>query len=101
MSAYLIVNYDIEDAEAYGQYQQCATPALRVGTECEVVVFDPASEQLEGEGAGHQTVVLKFESMDKAREIYESGDYQAVLPTRLGATTKHFALLVKGFEMPS
>ena len=65
-----------------------------------LLVLDPASEQLEGQGAGAQTVVLEFESKDKAKEIYESGDYQAVLPTRLGATTDHFAVLVDGFTPP-
>ncbi|MEM8902167.1 MAG: DUF1330 domain-containing protein [Actinomycetota bacterium] len=100
MSAYLIVNYTVDDAEAYGQYQQGAGPALKVGSECKVLVLDPASEQVEGEGAGHQTVVLEFESMERAKEIYHSGEYQAVLPTRLGATSKHFAVLVNGFEMP-
>ena len=60
-------------------------------------MLDAASTQLEGEGAGAQTVVLRFESLEKAREIYESGEYQAVLPKRLQATSKHFALLVNGF----
>jgi uncharacterized protein (DUF1330 family) len=34
--------------------------------------------------------------MDKAREIYESGEYQAVIGKRLAATSKHFAVLVNG-----
>ena len=97
MSAYLIVNYDVDNPELYGEYQVGATPALGVGSECEVVVFDPATEQIEGEGAGKQTVVLKFESMEKAKEIYDSGDYQAVIGKRHDATSKHFALLVNGF----
>ncbi len=97
MSAYLIVNYDVDNPELYGEYQQGATPALRVGTECDVVVFDPASEQIEGDGAGKQTVVLKFESMEKAKEIYNSGEYQAVIGKRHDATSKHFAVLVNGF----
>ena len=101
MSAYLIVNYDVDDAEAYGQYQRGAGPALRIGSECKVLVLDPDTTQLEGDVAGHQTVVLEFESMEKAKEIYHSGEYQDVLPTRLGATSKHFALLVHGFEMPT
>jgi uncharacterized protein (DUF1330 family) len=101
MSAYLIVNYSVQDADAFGQYQKGAGPALRIGSECKVLVLDTASEQVEGEGAGHQTVVLEFESKAKAREIYQSGEYQAVLATRLGATTGHFAVLVDGFTMPS
>jgi uncharacterized protein (DUF1330 family) len=97
MTAYLIVNYDVDDADLYREYQQGATPALRVGSECDVVVFDPASAHVEGDAAGHQTVVLKFESMEKAREIYESGEYQAVVGKRHAATSKHFAVLVNGF----
>ncbi len=98
MPAYLIVNYDVDDAELYAEYQQGATPALRVGTESDVVVFDPASSHLEGDRAGHQTVVLKFESADKAREIYESGEYQAVIGKRHTATSNHFAVLVNGLQ---
>ena len=101
MPAYLIVNYNIEDGDAYGEYQKGAGPALKIGSECKLLVLDPASDQLEGEGAGRQTVVLEFESKEKAKEIYESGDYQAVLPTRLNATSSHFAVLVDGFKMPS
>ncbi len=97
MSAYLIVNYDVDDADLYGEYQQGAAGALRIGTECEVVVLDPASEQIEGAGAGKQTVVLEFESMEKAKEIYDSGEYQAVVGKRHAATSKHFAVLVNGF----
>lgn len=99
-AAYLIVNYDVDDADLYGDYQKGAGPAL-MGQGAELVVLDPASTQVEGEGAGAQTVVLKFESMEKAKAVYESGDYQAVLPKRLQATSKHFALLVNAFEMPS
>lgn len=100
MPAYLIVNYNVTDADSYGEYQKGAGPALKIGSECKVLVLDPSSERLEGDGSGHQTVVLEFESKEKAKEIYESGDYQAVLPTRLGATDAHFAVLVDGFTMP-
>jgi uncharacterized protein (DUF1330 family) len=96
MSAYLIVNYDVDDADMYADYQGGALGALRIGTECDVLVLDPASDQVEGEGAGKQTVVLKFESMEKAKEIYTSGEYQAIIGTRHAATSKHWAVLVNG-----
>jgi len=41
-------------------------------------------------------VVLQFESKEKAKELYESGEYQAVIGKRLRATSKHFAILVQG-----
>jgi uncharacterized protein (DUF1330 family) len=101
MTAYLILNYAVDDTDAYKEYQKGAGPALGIGTDCKLLVLDAASEQIEGEGAGHQTVVLEFESREKAQEIYQSAAYQAIVPTRLGATAKHFAVLVDGFTMPS
>ena len=97
MTAYLIVNYDVENPELYGEYQQGAAPALKVGSECKLLVLDAATEQVEGEGAGAQTVVLEFESVEKAKEIYNSGEYQAVIGKRHDATSKHFAVIVNGF----
>ena len=97
MSAYLIVNYDVTDPDLYGEYQGGAPAALRIPDECKVVVFDPATTTVEGDGAGHQTVVLEFESVEKAKEIYESGEYQAIVGKRHAATSKHFAVLVNGF----
>jgi len=94
MSAFLIVNYDIDNPELYGEYQAGAIPALRVGSECEVVVFDADSQHVEGERTGRQTVVLEFESMEKAREIYDSGEYQAIVGKRHAASSNHFAVLV-------
>ena len=100
MPAYLIAHYNIVDPDRYAEYQKGAGPALRVPAECKVLVLDPDSNQVEGEPAGKQTVVLEFESMEKAKEIYESGEYQAVIGTRLAATTDHYAVLVNGFTMP-
>ena len=46
-------------------------------------------------------IALPPADSEKAKELYESGDYQAVLPKRLDATSNHFAVLVDGFVMPS
>jgi uncharacterized protein (DUF1330 family) len=96
MTAYLILNYEIEDADAYGDYISKAPAALGIPADARPLVVGGNTEQIEGEGAGTNTVVLQFDSREKAKEIYESGDYQAIVGTRLGATTKHFAILVDG-----
>ena len=96
MSAYLIVNYSVEDPELYGEYSAAAGPVMKIGEACQILVFDPATERLEGETSGHQTIVLSFESKEQAKEIYESGDYQALIPKRHAATSNHFAVLVNG-----
>ncbi len=100
MTAYLIVNYNIDDADGYKAYQKGAGPALKIGSDSKLLVLDHNSVHLEGESAGTNTVVLQFDSMEQAREIYDSGDYQAVLPGRLNATSNHFAVLVEGFVPP-
>ena len=98
MSAYLIVNYDVDDADAYAEYQKGAVPALKVGSDAKILVVDPESHVVEGgDTVGRQTVVLEYESVEKAKEVYESGEYQAVVGQRHAATSKHFAVIVNGF----
>lgn len=96
MAGYLIVNFDVDDAAMYKQYQQGAVPSLGIGVDAKLIAYDKATQQVEGDGAGHQTVVLEFPTIEAARAAYESEAYQAVLPLRLQATSKHFALVVKG-----
>ena len=96
MPAYLIVNYQVEDPQLYGEYAKGAGPAMKIGTECQLLALDPATEQIEGDGAGRQTVILQFDSKEKAKTLYESGEYQKVIGKRLKATSHHFAILVQG-----
>jgi len=96
MPAYLIVNYDVEDPKLYGEYSAAAGPVIQIGERCQLVAIDGATQHLEGERAGHQTIILSFESMEKARALYESGEYQALIPKRHAATSNHFAILVNG-----
>jgi len=96
MAAYLIVNFDVDDGALYKEYQKGAVPSLGIGTDARLLVYDTASKQVEGEGAGHQTVVLEFATIEEAQDAYDSDAYQAVLPLRLRATSKHFGLIVEG-----
>ncbi len=96
MPAYLIVNYNVENPDLYGDYAAAAAPAMKIGETCQLLALDSKTDQIEGEGAGHQTVVLKFDSKEQAREVYESGAYQAIVGKRLEATSAHFAILVDG-----
>ena len=96
MPAYLIVNYNVENPELYAEYSSAAGPVMRIGDACKLIAFDPASERLEGATAGHQTIMLEFESKEEAQALYDSGEYQALLPKRHAATSNHFAILVNG-----
>ncbi len=96
MAAYIIVNYQVDNPELYGEYMQGAAGALGVGDGVELLAFDTESEVVEGDTAGHQTVLLKFDSKEKAREVWESDAYRAVVGKRLDATSRHFGVLVNG-----
>ncbi|MDH3680498.1 MAG: DUF1330 domain-containing protein [Acidimicrobiia bacterium] len=96
MAAYLIVNFDVDDADTYKKYQKGAVPSLGIGESARLVAYDTDTNQVEGENAGHQTVVLEYPTMQEAKAAYESQAYQEVLPLRFQATSKHFGLLVRG-----
>lgn len=96
MAAYLIVNFDIDDPDLYKDYQKGAVPSLGIGDSSKLVAYDTDTNQVEGENAGRQTVVLEFATMEEAQAVYDSKAYQDVLPKRFQATSKHFGLLVKG-----
>jgi uncharacterized protein (DUF1330 family) len=96
MPAYLIVNYKVDNPQLYGEYAKAAGPAMKIGEACQLLALDPKTEQLEGDGAGHQTVVLRFESKEEAHRIYDSKAYQEVIGKRLDATSQHFAILIDG-----
>lgn len=96
MAAYLIVNFDVDDPGTYKQYQKGAVPSLGIGEQAKLIAYDTDTDQVEGRGAGHQTVVLEYPSMEEARAAYDSKEYQEVLPLRFQATSRHFGLLVEG-----
>ena len=64
MSAYVIVSYDIEDAEGFGGYVPGVAPLLQKHG-AEILVADFNARGLEGEKRGVY-VVLRFESEEKA-----------------------------------
>jgi uncharacterized protein (DUF1330 family) len=88
MAAYFIAQYVVNDPALYGEYAQSAMPSIaKHGGE--LLVFDAASQTIEGEPPGPQTVILKFESEDKLRAWYDSPEYQEIVGKRLEATNGH------------
>lgn len=95
MAALIIVNYDVDDAEALGEYRKVAGPILRDRGSAALVNTAETIDLGEGAGAGHQTVVLRFDDIAAARAAWESDDYRAALPMRLAATTPKSAIMVE------
>ena len=93
MAVLVIAQYEVNDPAPYREYAQNAYPTV-LAHEGEFVVFDPAAETLEGKPPGPQTVVIKFESIEKAKEWYYSEEYQEIVDKRL-AVTDGFAVFAK------
>ena len=85
MAAYFIAQYQVNDPSLYQEYSAGAGPTLAAHG-AELVAFDVAAETIEGTPPGAQTVIIKFETVEKAKAWYHSDDYQAVVGKRLAAT---------------
>ena len=85
MAAFFIAQYQVNDASLYQEYSAAAGPTLAAHG-AELVAFDVAAETIEGKPPGAQTVIIKFETAEKAKAWYNSDDYQAVVGKRLAAT---------------
>jgi uncharacterized protein (DUF1330 family) len=97
MAVYFVAQYVVKDPAKYAEYQQGAGPTLgQYGGE--LVAFDVAAETMEGTSPGPQTVIIKFESAEKAKAWYNSKEYQAVVGKRLAATSG-FAVLSEAMRV--
>jgi len=94
MAVYFIVQEEIRDREALAQYGEQARAAPNAG---KVLAVDEAQTVIEGDWHGARTVVIEFEDEAAFRAWYDSPEYQAALPIRLGATDSR-AALVQGRE---
>jgi len=95
MAAFLVINYDVTDAEALDVYRQKAIPVLAgPGRGAPRVIADETIDLGEGNGVGTDTVILEFPSVQAAQEAFDSDAYQNIVEDRLGATVPRFAMIV-------
>jgi uncharacterized protein (DUF1330 family) len=97
MSAYVIANYNITNPEAYKAYPRVVGPTI-FNHGGEILVADYNSEQSEAGGAD-VTIVLRFPSKDKAKEWYNSDEYQEIVALRT-ENSEGFMNFVDEFKMP-
>jgi uncharacterized protein (DUF1330 family) len=74
MAAYVIGQVEIRDPEAYKAYAE-QVPATIAKYDGEYLVRGGRMEILEGQWPQRRIVVLKFPSLERAREWYDSEDY--------------------------
>lgn len=90
---YVIITEDIKDPAGMAEYGKLAMKAMGGAT---VLAVGPAAETLEGQWHGTQTVLLEFESVEAAKEWYNSDAYQAAAKIRQGAAECN-GVIISGF----
>lgn len=94
MAGYVIVDVDVHDTEAYGEYRKLVAPTIeKYGGR--FVVRAGAHEVMEGDCTPHRVVVLEFESVARAKEWYGSEEYAPALAIRLKAASSSM-IIVEG-----
>lgn len=98
MKGYVIAHVDVRDPEAYRFYTD-RTPGVVHQYGGRFIVRGAPVHRLEGETDWKRLVVLEFPTLARAREWYESGDYQAIIGLRQAVATSDL-ILVEGFDDP-
>jgi len=94
MAAYLIVNIDVKDPEKYAEYVK-VVPATIAAYGGKYVVRGGTAEKLEGDWEPRRVVVLEFESMERAKQWWDSDEYRAPKALRRSASVGNI-ILVEG-----
>jgi len=93
---YIIANATVQDADAYEGYKKLAQEAIaKYGGR--YVVRGGAMDTLEGKWLGApRLVVVEFDSVELAKQFYDSPEYRAARKARAGAADMTM-LVVEGF----
>ena len=92
MAAYIIVDIDVTDPAAYEEYRRLVPPLVaKYGGK--YLVRGGAFETIEGGWTPKRLTVLEFESAERAKQFYDSDDYEPVKQIRLRATNSNMVLV--------
>jgi len=86
-----IANVEVHDTEAYAAYAKVATQVIPAHGGV-FIARGGAYKQLEGADRP-RNVIARFPDMASAEAAYNSAEYQAVLPTALGASDRTLVLV--------
>ena len=92
MTAYVLVEMTVTDAEAFEQYKVLAPLALEPHGG-RYLARGGATELLEGDVPPSRVTLLEFPDADAARAWYDSPEYRTARAARAGAATARFVLV--------
>lgn len=96
MPAYLMVRAKVTDMKQYQEYMKL-TPAILEKYGGRFIIRGGEKVILEGPEVDERMVMVKFDSVDAARRMYDSDEYQAAVKVRQGAAEASF-IVMEGLE---
>ena len=84
MAAYLIGSIEVTDSETYEGYRKQVPETIEVYGG-KYLVRGSAAEAIEGDRDPNRLVILEFESMERAKEWYNSPEYSPLKQIRFKA----------------
>ena len=96
MAAYIIVDIEIQDPELYAEYIKL-TPATLAAYDGTFAVRGGKTEILEGEWQPGRFVILKFPTIERAKEWWDSPEYAPAKAIRQAAAHTNM-IVVEGFS---
>lgn len=81
MSAYVVVQIQVDDAAAYEEYRLAAPPTIAL-YDGKYLARGGRVETLEGDWLPPRFVILEFPTFERAKEWHASPEYQAIAPIR-------------------
>jgi len=98
MSAYLILDIDVHNQELYARYVAQATSIIEKAGE-RYLVRGGRVTRLSGEWLPKRLVVIRFETVQQAKDCFASPEYRKIAPLREEAATSR-AVIVEGYAPP-
>ena len=92
MAAYLIARITVTDPAQYEEYKKLSPGAIEAFGG-EFIVRGGDTETLEGAHETNRLVVVRFDSMEQARQCYQSERYQQAKLQREGAAEAQFVIV--------
>jgi len=90
--AYVLVQVDVTNPQQYGEYMKLS-PGIIEKFGGQFIARGGRTEILEGTPSKARIVVVEFPSFERAREFYNSAEYEAARKVRAGAATAQFTLV--------
>jgi uncharacterized protein (DUF1330 family) len=91
-SAYILANITVTNPEQYEEYKKLSSAAMKAHG-VEVCIRGGKAELLEGDWMPERVVLLKFPSVEAARNFNESVEYGAARKSRQGAAVMRMVLI--------